>query len=186
MVLDAFFSKGYFMNDEERINPGHTETRAALRVIGPLVAAVGLVFVVIGLGSFFASFGSFQPPRYFWCAFVGLPLLGLGVFITKVAYMGRFFRYVAGESAPVVKDTFNYMAEGTQQGIRTLAGAVGDGLRGAESRSTCSKCGQSNDAEAKFCRKCGAALGNTCASCGHVNDPAARFCDTCGNPISVA
>jgi hypothetical protein len=181
----------YFMRDEERINPGHTSARSALRVVGPIVAAIGLVMTLIGLGSFFSSFGSFGssgfgPPRYFWCAIVGLPLLGLGLMITKVAFMGRVLRYVAGETAPVAKDTFNYVAEGTQQGVRTLASAVAEGLTGNERTTVCSACRQVNDADARFCRKCGAALTTTCAACGHANDPGAQFCDTCGKPISVA
>jgi hypothetical protein len=103
------------MKDEDKLNPGHSSTRGVLRVVGPLLAVVGLIFTIAGIGSFFASFGTFEPPRYFWCAFVGLPLVALGVGISQYAFMGRVFRYVAGETAPVAKDTFNYMAEGTGQ-----------------------------------------------------------------------
>ncbi|MGD0383318.1 MAG: hypothetical protein ABSA77_07360, partial [Thermoguttaceae bacterium] len=60
------------------IDPQHSDIRDLLRVIGPLVAGVGLIFTIIGIGSFFSSFGSFEPPRYFWCAFIGLPLLAVG------------------------------------------------------------------------------------------------------------
>jgi hypothetical protein len=173
------------MNDEEKLNPGHSSTRGVLRVVGPLLAVVGLIFTIAGIGSFFASFGTFEPPRYFWCAFVGLPLVALGVGISKYAFMGRVFRYVAGETAPVAKDTFNYMAEGTQQGVRTMATAVGEGLRSSGSELQCEKCGQPNDTDAKFCRKCGASLRTTCPSCGHLNDAGASFCEACGKPIAM-
>ena len=154
------------------------------------MALVGLVFVVIGIGSFFASFGSFGPPRYFWCAFVGIPLLGVGVAICKFAFMGQVARYVANEVAPVGKDTFNYMAHGTRDGVRDLATAVGDGLRSSgfadPSRIVrCHKCNSDNDAVANFCSGCGSALRKSkeCSNCHELNDPDARFCDNCGQAI---
>ena len=66
--------------------PQHREARSVLRVIGPVIALAGLVLTIIGIGSFFSSFGSFGgSPRYFWCAFLGLPLLAVGSGITKLA-----------------------------------------------------------------------------------------------------
>src|SRR5262249_37824540 len=96
---------------EEEVNPGHATIRGILRVAGPVLAVVGLIFTITGVVSFFASIGTFEPPRYFWCVFVGLPLVASGVGITQYAFMGRMFRYVAGETAPVTKDTFNYLAK---------------------------------------------------------------------------
>ncbi|MBL7222776.1 MAG: zinc ribbon domain-containing protein [Candidatus Brocadiae bacterium] len=155
--------------------------------------AVGGIFLLIGLGSFFASFGSFGPPRYFWCAFIGLPLLGLGVGITRFAYMGAITRYMASEVAPVGKDTFNYMADGTHDGIRTVARAVGEGLglrqagEAVQAAACCQKCGADNDADAKFCKQCGDAIPGAaaCPRCGELNDPDANFCDECGAPLGV-
>ncbi len=172
------------MNDEDKLNPGQSNTRGILRVVGPLLAGVGLIFTIAGIGSFFASFGTFQPPRYFWCAFVGLPLGALGMGISKYAFMGSMFRYMAGETAPVAKDTFNYLVEGTQPGVRSMATAIGEGLRGGGSVLQCSKCGQPNDSDARFCRKCGVSLNASCPACGHLNDPGASFCDSCGKPLA--
>ena len=173
------------MNDEDRLNPGHSSIRGILRVVGPLLGGIGLIFTIAGIGSFFASFGTFEPPRYFWCAFVGLPLVALGVAISQYAFMGGLFRYVAGETAPVAKDNFKHLAEGTQRGVRTMATAIGEGLRGSGPELQCAKCRQPNAADAKFCRECGASLGTTCASCGHLNDAGARFCDACGKPLAI-
>lgn len=171
----------------------HREARAFLRFLGPALIAVGLVLVVIGFGSFFSSFGSFGAPRYFWCAFVGIPVLGVGVAMTKFAYLGAVTRYMANEVAPVGKDTFNYLAHGTKDGVREIASAVGDGLRGVSGERTvevvrCHKCNEENDADARFCKSCGAALLKTraCEGCGELNDPDARFCDRCGAPIAAS
>ncbi len=67
------------MSDEERINPGHETARNLLRVVGPLTFAVGGVFMLVGLGSFFSAFGGGGPPSLFWCSFVGMPLMFVGM-----------------------------------------------------------------------------------------------------------
>ena len=175
---------------EKQIDPGHGSIRDVLRIVGPLVAVVGLIFIVIGLVSFFSAFGGSGPPKYFWCGFVGMPLLFVGGVMTSMGFMGKVARYQAQEMAPVAKDTFNYMAEGTKDGVRTMAGAIGQGLSrggfnlggGAQTKVRCHKCNALVDADAKFCDQCGQALGKSkaCPSCNELNDPDAKFCDNCG------
>ena len=172
------------------IDPQHNATRDLLRVVGPAVVFVGLIFSIIGIGNFFASFGSFGPPRYFWCAFVGFPLIGLGSAICKFAFMGAVGRYMADEITPVGKDVFNYMADGTKDAVRDLASAVGEGLRGdAPSKEVqvvrCRNCSTENEISANFCKSCGASLAKpeSCGNCGELNDPDARFCDNCGKAL---
>ena len=173
------------------IDPRHGETRNILRVIGPAVVVVGLVFAAIGFGSFFSSFGSFEPPRYFWCAFVGFPLIALGGAICKFAFIGAVGRYMANEVAPVGKDVVNYMAEGTKDAVRDMATAVGEGLRaGTPAKEVrivrCHKCNTDNEATANFCKGCGAPLVKTrqCSSCSELNAPDARFCHRCGKAVA--
>jgi zinc-ribbon domain len=146
------------MNEEEKIDPRHSTTRAVLRVAGPVLAGIGLLLIVIGMASFFSSFGTFGPPRYFWCAFVGMPLLFVGLVLSQFAFYGAFAGYLSGEGAPVVKDTFNYLAEGTRGGVKTTAEAIAEGLSAAGPRAVCPRCNQVNDADARFCKHCGAAL----------------------------
>jgi ribosomal protein L40E len=175
----------------DEINPGHEGVRAALRLVGPVIAGMGLLFLVIGLVSFFSAFGGGGFPRYFWCAFVGMPLLAIGVGITKFAYLGAVARYMAGEAAPVGKDVTNYMVAGTKDSIRDVATAVGEGLAAAGRQTTdrqliCRKCGAENEAGANFCHSCGAPFveKKRCAKCGDLNDEDARFCDKCGAPAA--
>jgi uncharacterized membrane protein len=113
-------------------SPRHSKIRSFLRIAGPILAVVGLIFLAIGMISFFAAFGSFQSPRLFWCCFVGMPILFVGLVMSKFGYFGSMVRYIAAESAPVAKDTFNYMAEGTKDGVRTVARSVAEGVQDAK------------------------------------------------------
>jgi len=78
------------------------------------------------------------------------------------------------------------MAEGTREGVKAVAGAIGQGLRegglgGApQTVVRCHKCNALAQADAKFC---GQSLGKTkpCPGCRELNDPDAKFCDNCGH-----
>jgi hypothetical protein len=171
------------------IDPQHGKKKQVIRYVGIVLLAIGGLLILIGLGSFFAAFGSSGPPRYFWCAFLGMPIAFVGSVLTGYGFMGAVARYTAGEAAPVAKDTFNYMAEGTQDGVRTMASAIGQGLRGdvtpgaTVSGVRCPKCNHTNSEETKFCAECGFSLQKSkpCPSCAEVNDPDAKFCDNCGH-----
>jgi hypothetical protein len=116
------------MSDESKIDPKHSTSRFVLRMLGPTITGLGLLLTVIGFGSLLSSFGSSELPRYFWCVFVGLLLLFVGISMSMFGFLGSFARYVSGEAAPVQKDTFNYLAEGMQEGVKTVATAIGEGL----------------------------------------------------------
>jgi len=150
--------------EEEKIDRGHTGLRNVFRLLGPLVALTGLILIVVGMVSFFSAFGGMEPPRHFWCVFAGMPILFVGLLLCKLGYMGRVARYVAGEIAPVGKDTINYMAEGTKDSIKTVASAIGEGLRGTaegtqETKVRCHKCNNLVEEGAKFCSDCGQQVG---------------------------
>lgn len=179
------------MDDERRIDPQHKQTRAVLRLVGPMTLGVGLVFVAVGLVSFFRSFGSFEPPRYFWCAFVGIPLTWLGAAMTQFGYLGAASRYVMGEMAPVQKDTFNFVAHGVRPGVEALARAFRKGFTptagepDADQGSRCPQCDAPRDGSARFCGRCGAEFARkvVCASCGQGNPSDHHFCGGCGEPL---
>ena len=110
-------------------SPKHKSARSFLRVAGPILLAVGLILMLVGFVSFFAAMGSHEPPKYFWCAFLGMPLAFLGLVMCKFGYMGAMARYMATEIAPVGADTANYMAKETQEGVKTVARAAAEGVR---------------------------------------------------------
>ena len=115
------------MNDIK--SPRHNGVRRFLRIGGPLVLAVGGLFALVGFGSFFVSMASHSgPPVLFFCAFIGLPLMFVGSVMCMFGFVGAFSRYIAAEQAPVAKDTINYMADGTQEAVRTVARAAAQGV----------------------------------------------------------
>jgi len=117
------------MNEDKLQIPQQSGIRRTLRRAGLAVLTLGGLMTLIGAGSFFASLGSFGPPRFFWCAFVGMPLLFVGGVMTVFGFLGAFQRYVAGESAPVAKDVVNYMGENIQPGVKSIAKAVTEGIK---------------------------------------------------------
>lgn len=117
------------MNEDKLQTQQQRGVRRILRRAGLVILALGGLLTLIGVGSFFASFGSFGPPRFFWCAFVGMPLLFVGGAMTLFGFLGAMQRYVAGESAPVVKDVINYMGENIQPGVKSIAKAVTEGIK---------------------------------------------------------
>ena len=141
--------------------------RSGLRVGGGILVAVGGILTLAGIGDFFGSMNSQSMPTHFWMAFIGLPMVGIGMRMLKGGFLGTTTRYVAGEVAPTVKDTLGYVGIGAQQAI-------------------CAKCGGTNPVDAKFCDHCGAALSIGCPSCGHVNEADAAFCAECGKPLPPA
>ena len=116
--------------EEERIDPGHKGIRDVLRVAGPIVLGMGVLLTVVAFVSFFTAFGGHGPPKYFWCGFIGLPMIAAGGAMTKFGYMGKVARYVSGEISPVAKDTINYVGTESREGIKAVASAIGDRLRG--------------------------------------------------------
>jgi hypothetical protein len=119
------------VNENQLQSAQHSSIRIILCVGGPAIAGAGLVFMIIGIGSFFTAFtaaASSEFPRYFWCAFVGIPLLFIGSGMCMFGFMGTVQRYVAGESAPVAKDVVNYMGENIQPGVKAVTKAVTEGV----------------------------------------------------------
>lgn len=95
--------------------------------------ASGVLFTAVGIGSFFMAFGGVSPPRFFWCGFIGLPMMFVGGVMCMFGYAGVVQRYLAGETAPVAKDVVNYMGENTQPGLKAMSKAIAEG--GIEAQS---------------------------------------------------
>ena len=153
----------------------HERIKKTLKIVGPIVAAAGLILTIIGIASFFSAFGSGDMPSLFWCAFVGLPMFGFGLMITITAFRREIATYHKNETAPVV----NELAEDIKPAVQSVASAVREGAPAAQG-SVCPHCGEQNDAAAKFCKNCGGALRKDCPACGEQNEADAKVCDNCG------
>ncbi|MBI1323381.1 hypothetical protein GC170_09365 [bacterium] len=123
------------MNESRTKSPGHETVRTFLRTVGPLMLLIGLAFTFVGLASFFSAFGTFEQPRYFWCAFVGMPLVVFGVGMSQFGYMGAIYRYIAAETTPVARDAFNDLGEGIGPGVKAVSKAVSEGVMEAQEES---------------------------------------------------
>lgn len=180
-------------DSENPIDPGHRAPRDLFRILGPIILGLGILMIVISMVEFFSLFGSMREPRFIWMPFLGIPLLFVGGVMTQFGYMGKVARYMAQEMAPVGKDTFNYVADGTKDGVQTVAAAVGQGLATGgvalggkpATKVRCHKCNALAEDGAKFCPQCASPLGKTkpCPNCRELNDPDAKFCDNCGQTI---
>lgn len=174
---------------QQPIDNHHARKRHVLRIIGPIIFGLGLVLTAIGFGTVVLG-DPFGHKLLAALSFVGLPLMFVGAVLSMMGFSGAVARYQAGEYAPVATDTLNYMAEGTQDGVRTVAKAIGEGLRGeaGSAELTCPACGAANEAGSKFCDQCGGPIDQpiTCPDCGAENEAGSKFCDQCGAALGRA
>lgn len=176
------------MGKEPNFDPRHTAKRTILRIIGPLLLIAGIGLVIIGFLAFFAlaNFAGLGGAVVGMVVFMLGGILSIvGFLSTSLGYMGSVARYESAEITPVATDTFNYVADETSGGVKTMAHAVGEGigLVGPE-KVACPKCGDENRSGATFCNSCGAPLERKCPSCYASNDPDAKFCDKCGSELA--
>ena len=177
--------------DNKEFENRHQGTARVLRIVGWLILPIGLILIIIGMGSFFTSFGTGKMPSLFFLVFAGFPFLTVGGICLSLGYHKKVTEFVATQTAPVAKDFTNYMVDGTSDSLARAAGKIAKEIKGNNNAATvegvtantCSKCGFVNRAESKFCAKCGAPLTKICPSCGAVNDDGAKFCNNCGKEL---
>ena len=123
-----------------------TQYRTTFRVLGGVVLVVGIVTFGYGITSVFGS--EDVPSGAQIAAFMGgLLVVGIGLMLLQLGFVGAAARYGAGETMPVVKDSAAYLSDG--EGILGVGRTAGP---------YCSKCGVRNDGDARFCDSCGTAL----------------------------
>ena len=111
--------------------------RTAFRILGVVVTVVALFFLVRGITTFVGQMGSTAAPSADGMAeFIGGGFgLVVGLVLLNLGFMGAGARYSAGELAPVAKDTWQHITDG--------------------SSAKCSGCGSDNPDDARFCNGCG-------------------------------
>ena len=133
-----------------------------LRVFGVMVVGLGVVLTAVGSISLFASWGSVGGSRYYWAAFLGLPLVAVGSAFSQAENLTGYEVSLAGDITPVA----------TEMG------------RSYEAVVACARCQATNPPAAKFCNQCGTSLmAPTCGGCGARLTWNARFCTRCGKAL---
>ena len=155
------------------MNKQNKKIKRTLRIIGISLLTIGIIFSAIGFINFFVSFSSMEPPKLFWCAFLGLPLVGVGLGTTLQSYRGEIAKFVAEESAPAAQ-TF---LRGVTPAVSDLAKEI------ASSNPIVCECGTQNNKGDKFCKACGKTLIATCPHCNVHLAPDSKFCTNCGKEI---
>lgn len=163
------------------------EARHRLRIAGWILVGAGIVVFVAGLATFLSNFfGSIDASS----SIFGMVLFGLGGLLIMVGgvllylgYFGAVSRYAASEVAPVVKDTANYMLDGTRDELGKTVKSVVASTPCSEKGPLCPKCGTQNEKGALYCDNCGAPLTKKCPACGEVNDADAKHCRKCGKSL---
>lgn len=130
--------------------PGLTNqsgVRLFFQIAGPVVIVVGLALFVTGLRAVWDHFDDYDGPKGSDIArfMGGFLVLGIGLMMTRVGFIGAAARYAAGEMSPVIRDAYQQIASQSDTSGRT--------------GPFCSKCGVRQDAGARFCDACGSPVG---------------------------
>ncbi len=107
----------------------NSAVRTGMRGAAIILLPIGAVFLGIGVIDFLGSFGGHGFPTKFWCAFIGIPMLSIGMFCFKAGFLRSISGYVAGETAPVVRDTARYVTDGLRPAMRESAAGEGKPAR---------------------------------------------------------
>ncbi|RXJ04341.1 hypothetical protein DS745_02855 [Anaerobacillus alkaliphilus] len=168
------------MDNNKFVSEKHVKARGTFRLFGPLLILVGAGCMLVAFIDFF-TLGPFEEPTLFWLFFLAMPFLFIGVVLSNLGYGGTVAKYQSREYAPVVKDTFNYLAKETKSGVKEVANAIQSG--GTNSSITCRICDHDNPTNANFCNGCGEKLAQRCKKCDQINVSGARFCNHCGGTL---
>ena len=158
----------------------HNRIKFAFKVTGIVLATAGAVLAVIGLVSFFSGFGTGQPPKLFWCAFLGLPMLGFGAMMLSLGFKREFSKYIKNETVPVINEAGQEIAPA----VSAVAKAAKINTGEKEESDSCPFCGKTNGDGAQFCRHCGSRLYIRCPNCGE-SVKYGSYCDKCGAKLNV-
>jgi len=131
---------------------------SVMRLFGVIIVGFGAILTVVGAFSLFSSWGTIGGSRYYWAAFLGLPLIAVGSALTEPENLTSYELTLC--------DDRNSRA--AQQATR-------------EQVVACGRCHSTNPSAANFCNQCGTSLvAPICVGCGAKINRNARFCTHCG------
>lgn len=159
------------MNEQQ-----HNSTKKKLKIIGGVVTGIGAVCALIGFIDFFSCINGGGMPKLFFLCFIGLPTFGVGLMLLSLGFKKEISTYVKNESVPVI----NEAADELKPAVKSVVGAVREGLKPDGHTVKCQNCGAENPADHNFCAECGSSLIKTCPVCGAKQEADDKFCGHCG------
>jgi hypothetical protein len=106
--------------------------RGLLRFLGFILVPIGAIFALVGLVDFFGAFSGHGFPTKFWCLFVGMPMVAVGLKCLKAGFLQSITKYVSGETVPVATESVRHVADELRP---TFKGYVSD-LKSVSARET--------------------------------------------------
>lgn len=181
------------MNEEdkrrEEEKAKHEQTKRKLKIIGTVLTVCGAILTVTCFVDFFMTMSGHGMPKLFFCGFIGLPLLGVGLMLLTWGNRREIGRYVKNEVVPVVNDAADELkpaitsvVNAVKEGVKEVGGSISKEQREEQGR-VCPSCGALNQAENKFCDKCGTRLFKICPVCGAKQDGDDAYCGECGSKL---
>lgn len=137
-------------NEEKHNLKENIKLRTVMTILGAIILIVGIFLLISATASFFQG-----DPSNFHLAFIGMPLIFVGIVILGSFNSGRLLRFQAKQQAPVKKDVTKYMLDET-----------GDDIAKVIQKSRATDVGK-----------------RTCLSCGYINPSTNKFCGDCGNKM---
>ena len=154
----------------------HELKKKKIKSLGKVLLVIGIILDAIGFISFFGAFTGGGFPSLFFCAFIGIPITGIGAMLTMVGYKRETMKYMKDESMPIYKESYRDLKPELVDFVETL--------KGENKVIICPRCKQENDDDHKFCKHCGEPLASkTCPHCNATLDNDASFCTSCGKRI---
>ena len=162
----------------------HPKAKKSFKIMGLIFLPVGIFCIITAFIDFFVAISSGKAPNLFFLFFIGFPFIFVGIVTLSLGFMKEINSYVASESAPVSKDVANYMLDGTREETINTVSDVASTIKGEtiNKEIICPSCGTKNEKGAQFCDHCGKSLIKKCR-CGEINDIDSIYCRKCGNKL---
>jgi hypothetical protein len=130
-------------------------------LFGAIIVGAGVILTTVGSFSLFSSWETTGGSRYYWAAFLGLPLIAVGSAFTQAENLSVSDEGLYDERTIVERDK-----------------------PARDAFVSCEFCRATNPSAASFCNQCGKSLkAPMCGTCGAKMMPNARFCTHCGKSM---
>lgn len=129
----------------------------ALKIVAGILIVLGIVLFIMSftIGDSFEAKASSMGLRFggIVCFIFGLFFMFIGFTPNIQKTMIKTQKHILNENKEDLKDIADTSADVSKDAVKTVAGAVKDGL--TEEKMFCKHCGKEIDKDSKFCQYCG-------------------------------